>query len=422
LNTRAKVWLAQPLSRLIGTDSWRTRRRGNSRRKSRIMSFLGSLLSGLLTSCLPQQDLVVNGRRLKIIRKLAEGGFSYVYEAKDIRDPTAAAEAVRNEEDDDGDELMAIKLMLSQSPEQRMQIRREIETHLSLATIPHIAPLLDHAFLSSASGGDFLGFYRSNALPGSSPAASSAGHERAVLVFPYYRHGSVQDFLNKRLATGSYLDAATALRFCISIGEALEEVHKRGLAHRDICPRNVMIASKKGVPAHDLALASSAISGTGEVGKKAWEAFEAVLIDFGSAVPGRVEINDRSAALRLVEEASTHSSMPYRAPELFDPPVPSLVDARTDVWSLGATLYAFCFGYSPFESELMVNGTLRIAEPSHLRTLAAVSFPSKGKWGHESAHSEAFRTLITLALEKDISKRASITHWLEKAKEVAGGL
>ena len=41
--------------------------------------------------------------------------------------------------------------------------------------------------------------------------------------------------------------------------------------------------------------------------------------------------------------------MPYRAPELFDVPSDSTIDERTDVFSLGATLYAMAFYYSPFE-------------------------------------------------------------------------
>ena len=43
--------------------------------------------------------------------------------------------------------------------------------------------------------------------------------------------------------------------------------------------------------------------------------------------------------------------MPYRSPELFDPPLGLTLDARTDIWSAGCLLFAWWYGYSPFECE-----------------------------------------------------------------------
>ena len=74
-----------------------------------------------------------------------------------------------------------------------------------------------------------------------------------------------------------------------------------------------------------------------------------VLMDFGSTSTAKVVIDSRQAALNLTDQAAEQSSMPYRAPELFDARTGVTVDGRTDVWSLGALLYAMAFGYSPFE-------------------------------------------------------------------------
>ena len=45
--------------------------------------------------------------------------------------------------------------------------------------------------------------------------------------------------------------------------------------------------------------------------------------------------------------------MPYRPPELFDPAIDMVLDCRTDIWSLGCLLFAWWYGYSPFESEFV---------------------------------------------------------------------
>lgn len=43
-----------------------------------------------------------------------------------------------------------------------------------------------------------------------------------------------------------------------------------------------------------------------------------ILMDFGSTLPGRIPIPNRSVALTQQDIAAEHCSMPFRAPELFD--------------------------------------------------------------------------------------------------------
>lgn len=74
-----------------------------------------------------------------------------------------------------------------------------------------------------------------------------------------------------------------------------------------------------------------------------------VLMDFGSLVRARKFIATRQEALELQDTAAEHSTMPYRAPELFDVKTGSTVTEKVDVWSLGCTLFALLYGYSPFE-------------------------------------------------------------------------
>jgi serine/threonine kinase 16 len=333
------------------------------------MDVLSAAVHAVFGAC-SSRTLRINGRRLRVLRQLAEGGYSYVYLCEDLRTT----------------QRYAVKQMLLQSAEQRQAARREIETHVAFASQPHIMPLVDYVIERDAGA----------------PERNAAGAERALLLFPFYRRGSLQDVLLQGLAQAgtrthgrpAFFDELSALRLFVDVATGVAAMHRHSppLAHRDICPRNVMIADDGG----------------------------GVLIDLGSAVPARVVLHSRMDALRLQEEAAVSSSMPYRAPELWEPPPPSAaggagsgrssgVDERTDVWSLGATLYALAFGYSPFESTRGEDGQLRLAEASHLRTLAPLVFPT------HHAFSEGFCAFVAWMLTKDAAARPAIEAVLERA-------
>lgn len=75
-----------------------------------------------------------------------------------------------------------------------------------------------------------------------------------------------------------------------------------------------------------------------------------ILMDLGSLAPSPTPITSRALALQIQDQAAEHSTMPYRAPELFDVKTGSTVDTKVDIWSLGCTLYACLVGKSPFEA------------------------------------------------------------------------
>lgn len=74
-----------------------------------------------------------------------------------------------------------------------------------------------------------------------------------------------------------------------------------------------------------------------------------ILMDLGSIAVSPIPITSRSLAIATQETAAEHSTMPYRAPELFDVKTGTVVDTKVDIWSLGCTLYACLVGKSPFE-------------------------------------------------------------------------
>ena len=74
-----------------------------------------------------------------------------------------------------------------------------------------------------------------------------------------------------------------------------------------------------------------------------------ILMDLGSLTPSPTPISTRTTALQVQDTAAEHSTLPYRAPELFDVRVGTTVDTKVDIWSLGCTVYACLVGKSPFE-------------------------------------------------------------------------
>lgn len=74
-----------------------------------------------------------------------------------------------------------------------------------------------------------------------------------------------------------------------------------------------------------------------------------ILMDLGSVAASPIHVTSNSVALQIQDTAAEHSTMPYRAPELFDVPTDAVIDTKSDIWSLGCTLYACLVGKSPFE-------------------------------------------------------------------------
>ena len=154
-----------------------------------------------------------------------------------------------------------------------------------------------------------------------------------------------------------------------------------------------------------------------------------VLMDFGSVAVAECLIEGRTDALAVQDEAARHSTLPFRAPELFDVASDAHLDQRTDVWSLGCLLYALRYGFSPFECEFVGGVDLgagaaaaageglagvRVVECSFLRVIGQVAFPPGGQ------ASEGFKELVMFALQQDPRKRPFVEEVLERAVALAG--
>jgi serine/threonine-protein kinase len=128
----------------------------------------------------------------------------------------------------------------------------------------------------------------------------------------------------KRQGAASPMDLRRLLNFFVSICQAVAYANSRGVVHRDIKPRNIML---------------------GDFG-------EVVLVDWGLAkVVGEPDDSDSQRLRLLSNDGETQygaalGTPTFMAPEQAEGKV-DLIDARTDIYGLGALLFAILTGSGP---------------------------------------------------------------------------
>ncbi|MCZ6514751.1 MAG: serine/threonine-protein kinase, partial [Acidobacteria bacterium] len=121
--------------------------------------------------------------------------------------------------------------------------------------------------------------------------------------------------LSKKL-TQDALSEDEVVRLGIQIASALEEAHEQGVVHWDLKPGNVMVTPKE----------------------------QAKVLDFGLAKLLR-PVDETAGGETLTESHAVMGTLPYMAPEQVEG---KTVDARTDIYALGAILYEMATRQRPF--------------------------------------------------------------------------
>jgi serine/threonine-protein kinase len=158
-----------------------------------------------------------------------------------------------------------------------------------------------------------------------------------------------------RTKGNALLPPKTVLEIIAKAADALDYAHSQNVVHRDIKPANIMYEEEKN---------------------------EIKVTDFGIA--------------RITDSSKTKTGMVLGTPSYMSPEQLSgaKVDGRSDLFSLGVTMYQLLAGQLPFQADSMATLMFKIANEPHAPvTVIRAELP------------EAINTVIEKALQKDPAKR-----------------
>ncbi|KAI1082877.1 serine/threonine protein kinase/TGF-beta stimulated factor [Whalleya microplaca] len=383
---------------------------------------------GNCLNCFPgSPTLKINSRSFKILRLLGEGGFSYVYLVQD----TATAE------------LFALKkIRCPFGSESVQQAMHEVEAYKTFAHTPSIIHSVDYSIANERNDADAKTVY---------------------ILLPYYRRGNLQDIINANLVNHTNLPETELMHLFLGVCKALQYMHqyqgpsggtrmeagnskaggknaggsrgrgkrnqavaandaddeteqarplmveeqvvgpgeRRSYAHRDIKPGNIMIDDSGAQP---------------------------IIMDLGSVSESPIPITSRSLAIAQQDIAAEHSTMPYRAPELFDVKTGTVIDTKVDIWSLGCTLYACLVGKSPFEmrsdetggslSMCVLGGDWRFPDEGPKGQKKGKATAGTSSTPAEGVISEPIKEVVRKCLKVEPSERPDIEELIDLVEDV----
>lgn len=225
-------------------------------------------------------DKVIGNYRL--IQKIGEGGFGRVYVAQQLQ-------PIRRQ--------VAIKLLKRWDGTGEILARFEAERQaLAVMDHPHIAQVFD---------------------------AGTTSTGQPFFVMELVRGVPITDYCEQQR-----FSIPQRLELFISVCQAIQHAHQKGVIHRDLKPSNVMVTLHDATPVPKV-------------------------IDFGVSKAIGEPLTDKMIATRFSQMIGTPMYMSPEQAEMNSPDV----DTRSDVYSLGMMLYELLTGTSPYDQKRMITAS-----------------------------------------------------------------
>jgi WD40 repeat protein/serine/threonine protein kinase len=143
---------------------------------------------------------------------------------------------------------------------------------------------------------------------------------------PYFVMELVRGLPITKFCDSNHLTTRERLDLFISVCQAVQHAHQRGVIHRDIKPSNVLVTLHDGQPVPKV-------------------------IDFGVAKAVNQQLTEKTVFTRYSQMIGTPE---YMSPEQAE--MSGLdIDTRTDVFSLGVLIYELLTGTTPFDQEYLLS-------------------------------------------------------------------
>ena len=165
-------------------------------------------------------------------------------------------------------------------------------------------------------------------------------HQNSVLVFDLERSPAGLTYMVMEMVEGrslrdelkerGHLTLEDTMEIAEAVCAALQAAHERGIIHRDLKPDNILLAEEK--------------TADGEISRII------KIADFGIVKLRGTQQGGEEASMQLTKHGAPIGTPFYMSPEQWfgDGPGFTALDGRTDIYSLGCTLYETVSGRPPF--------------------------------------------------------------------------